>query len=479
MTTTALPCPKCHAVVHLRTGETKVQCTGCGADVTSADAASSMEPAKPVSKEAKATGTARTNAEMGSNGGERARQTVLSASLVVLAAGFLALAVGRRLGVGHKAPPPPEPTPIYTAPPIVPVVPTPEGEVAWEANARGPVVATVNGDSVEDIIGFFRVWDGRSAWIAYAGAFDGATLKPLWRSEPIDPQIVKQAGVTPQALVLGSQVIVADTSETLRVFSLPTGEKQFTLKLSGAIIDVCGTADQPGRIWVHVVDGGDTMIDLASQKAALAPRPKWCPVPALENTNLPPLPPIPTAKDLAAVARKKADLAACTRTFLNGLMARATCRAPDSAKLEDGFIPAYVLSDGTVTIDFGTKGDLPFAEATTKTTDASPWAHGFITDDTKAKPLAPVIVDLTGGRVYAVYEKVYFDARIAALDARTGRALWDVPLVGSLPGSEGPGRGEARALVATASRVYVVRAGGGLDIFNASSGKPLGTIGKD
>lgn len=442
--------------MRLRDGETKVQCTGCGSTVASADAA----------KGALAAGAR--------SGGEKTRQVVLSLSLGVAAAGLATMATLRRHGPPDRGAAP-APTPIYTAPPVAPVGPTPEGELAWEANARSPVIAAINGDAVEDIVGFFRVWDGLSAWIAYAGAFDGATLKPLWRSEPIDPQIIKQPGVVPLAVVVGGRVVVADTSPTLRVFDLVSGEKQVTLKLTGAVQDICRAPDQPNRVWIHVVGGGDTTLDVLASKAELAPRPKWCPVPPYQVEPPPPTQRKPTPEELAAAARRKVELTACTELFDNGLVARAACRPPATSKGEEGFVPAYELSDGTLSVALGTKESKPFARSRVA---ASPWAHDFVVDGTMAKDAAPAVAELGFGRLYAVYERVYFDARLAAVDARTGEALWDAPLVGSLPRTDGNGRGEARGLVTTASRVYVTRAGGGLDIFDAAAGKPVGTIGK-
>ena len=73
---------------------------------------------------------------------------------------------------------------------------------------------------------------------------------------------------------------------------------------------------------------------------------------------------------------------------------------------------------------------------------------------------------------------MYFDSRIAAVDAKTGDALWDVPLLGSLGTTRSPGRGEARAILASKTRLYVPRSGGSLDVFDIKSGTSLGIIGK-
>jgi len=460
MTTTVLPCPSCHLPVRLREGESTVQCTGCGKTVH--------------------TATAAAGAPRVGGGGEALRQTVLSVSLLVIASGFGGMALLRRHKVVRSSTPAP-PTAIYTAPKAEPVAPTPEGELAWEPLARAPVLTAINKDGIEDVFGFFRLWDGRSAWVAHAGAFDGSTLKLLWQSDPIDPQLLKQPGVVPLAVVAGHTIVVADTSPTLRVFELASGEKLKTLKLSGSVMEICAAPEPATSIWVRVAGGGDTMIDLTTDRSDAAPRPKWCVAPAYEDAVVPHATLRSTLKERAIIeeigSRKAAEVAACVDSFENGVVAHAGCRPPVAAGPEDGFVASYELTDGAITVAFGTKGPVdakPFAVSRTK---GSSWVHAFIQDDTQAKPAPPAIADLTLGRLYAVYERVYFDARLAALDAHTGELLWEVPLVGSLPGTE-PGRGAARSLVATATRVYVARAGGGLDIFDATSGKPLGSIGK-
>ncbi len=455
MTTTVLACPKCRLPVRLREGESTVQCTGCGASI--ARARDGVQPKAPDRQ-----------------AGEGVRQAVLWVSLLVIAGGLVSLAVIRRHRTVHSASAAP-PVPIYAAPPATAVAPTPEGEIAWEADTRAPVLAAINGDAVEDIFGFFRVWDGRSAWVAHAGAFDGATLKPLWRTDPIDPQLVKQPGVVPLAVVAGQQLVVADTSPTLRVLDLATGTKKATLTLSASVMDVCHAPDGPNRVWVRVVDGGDTMYDLSTEKTVLAPRPKWCPEPTYQATIMPTPGKRPTAAELADLARKTSDVAACAHAFGNAVRARSTCRAPSVAKLPDGFSSSYELTDGALTVALGVKDGLPFAESLTK---ASPWVHSFVTDNTKAREGAPAVADLAFGRVYAVHERVYLDAQLTAFDAATGQTLWLSPLVGSMPAPDGTGRGPARALVATSARVYVARDGGGLEIFDAATGKAIGTIGR-
>jgi hypothetical protein len=402
---------------------------------------------------------------------------MLVASLVLILGGLTSLGLQKR---GHRARPSPEPPspvrglPASTLPPPPEVVPTPEGEIAWDVGTRAPVVTAINADGVEDFIGFFRVWDGLSAWIPYAGVFDGATLKPIWRTDPIDPRLVKQPGVVPLALVAGHRVVVADTSSTVRVYNLSGGEKELTLRLAGPVMDLCRAPDQETRVWVHILGGGDTMLDVATAKSELAPRPKWCPEAAYQNAAVAPLPRHPSPAELAANAAKKAEVAACFDAFENGVVAQASCRTPTASSSAEGFIPAYELVNGPTSVAFGTKNGRPHLASTVK---GASWAHALVPDDANTKNAPPAVAEVAFGRVYVVAERVYFDSELVALDAKTGERLWKAPLVGSVPSNDAS-RGRATSLVATASRLYVVRSGGGLDVFDASSGQRVGALGK-
>ena len=480
MTTTVLPCPKCHAPLRMREGETTVQCVSCGSTIEMSSGGDQVG----------AKAAARRPVVASQEGGEKLRQIVLSGSLVAIALAFVTLAMTRR----HTAPRPSGPIvpeTIYTAPPPRPeLAPTAAGEIAWVSRARAPIIASINAEPTEDIFGFFRVWDGSSAWVEFAGAFDGATFKPLWRTEQIDPQLTRRLGLFPYAVAVGSRLVVSDTSALLRVYALATGEKQFTLRFAGPIMDICRAPDSANRVWVDVDAEGDSMVDLVTEKSELAPRPSWCPMRADHpikailhpqaighpSLGLRPTFTPPTAAELAAREKRKIDFAACNEAFDNAAVALGACHAPDVTNVVDGFRATYELTDGTVSVALGTKDNRPFAVSTTK--KATPWSHPFIADDSKATPRAPSVADIAQGRLYAVYERTFSDAKLTAIDAHTGEALWETPLVGSLGDSEGMGRGAARELVATATRVYVARAGGGLDVFDASSGKPLGTIGK-
>ena len=113
--------------------------------------------------------------------------------------------------------------------------------------------------------GFFRVWDGRSAWTMHAGAFSGTTLAPLWRTEPLDPWIVRKADAPPMAAIAGKHVVLADGTEKLRVYAL-SGAKEATYLLNETPRDLCASADGT-HVWIDA----DTPMSLDVSSGAFAP----------------------------------------------------------------------------------------------------------------------------------------------------------------------------------------------------------------
>jgi hypothetical protein len=449
-----LSCSKCGTRVRLREGEEVGRCEACNSVVDRA----SRERAQRQADTPSLTPT-----------------VVLIGSLLLLVAGaaaFRTVRKGRGPGAGARTSSSTTTSqePEVIPAPVVTAAQAPAGELAWEPEARAPVLVTANADDVEDIFGFFRVWDGLSAWTFYGGVFDGATLAAIWRSEPIDPQILKRPGVVPMALVVGRRLVVSDTTATLRVFDLASGAKELTLRMAEGVVDVCKAPDPASRIWVQVTGDQHALVDLETGKATFAPHPAWCSLPEPPKEA----PPVRRRAALEAGVVNRV----CKDDFQN-LVARATCVPGDEAPLLEGATSHYMLKNAATAVVLATKDDRPIAIGVGPGYKAS-WSTPLVTDDTKPTPEAAHVAELVDGRLYAVFSKVYFDARLVALDATSGARLWDVPLVGSRPSSSlgDLGRGEARSLAASKSRVYVSRSGGGLDVFDAADGKAVGTIGK-
>jgi hypothetical protein len=435
-----LPCPKCGTPVRVPDGAAEGRCEACNT-IVRRDA---PPPPAPVPA-----------------GGGVPGAAIAAAVFVLLAglgmwgwrqyrfvhaqsAGTTGLATGISTTTRATAPPhvDPPPPPASTTEPAVDLI-------AWVAEARGPVTAAADGDGVEDIVGFFREWDGRSAWVAYAGVFRGDTLALLWRSEPLDPWIVHQEGIAPMAVVAGKRVVVADTSAVLRVYKLATGEKESTFKLADAPSELCKSPDG-GRVWLKVLGNADALVDLDTGKAQPAGRPGWCPQRADAMFNAAPAS-SPDAGKAAAPA--KADGGAAQRAYaachdaLTSHLGRAVCAPPDAAPAQNGVTPSYVLKDGGWSVAVGTKSDDATVPAAIGFGGGKvAWQHPIPEDlSTRGRDGAPHVADVADGVLYVAYEKMFFDSRLAALDAKTGERRWDVPLVGSLPRTDAlPTRGEAR-----------------------------------
>jgi hypothetical protein len=456
-----LKCQKCETRVRIREDEETGRCEACNAVVTR----SSREPSGG------ATGGGPAPRPPAGPQGEAQGLTptvVLIGSLLLIVAGAAAFRTFKKGGVGSS--PASSGEAVYVPAPVVAAKEAPAGEIAWETEALAPVVVAANADGVEDIFGFFRVWDGRSAWTSHGGVFDGATLRPLWRSDPIDPQILKRQGIVPAALPVGARIIVSDATPTLRVFEIASGNKIASLQMADVVVNMCKAPDPAARIWVQVAGDQHALVDLDTRKATFAPRPAWCSLPE------------PPPREGAARKKGAADAAppsqACKDDFRNGI-ARAACAPGDDAPPIDGVQNHYMLKNGGAAVVLATKDDRPIAIGVGPGYKPS-WATPLVADDTKPRPEAPHVAELVDGKLYAVFAKVYFDARLVALDASTGARIWDVPLVGSMASSSlgDLGRGEARSLAASKTRVYVTRSGGGLDVFDATDGKAIGTIGK-
>src|SRR5215472_913189 len=230
-TTTVIKCPSCAAPVRFAEGEEQTRCEACNVVVVRNDVAA-QKGAAPFRGSA---------SEGGGSGGEvpRGAIAVLAVVLGLLVGLYGMREYKRRLAAKPRAPKPAPTAPVLDVPPVSSTTPAADA-IAWEAEARAPVPVAADDDEVEDVLGFFRAWDGRSAWISYAGVFRGKDLSPAWRSEPLDPWILRRGeGVVPTAVVVGKHAVLADTGDTLRVYNVATGERESTFKLGGDVLELC------------------------------------------------------------------------------------------------------------------------------------------------------------------------------------------------------------------------------------------------
>ncbi len=457
-TTTILACPTCATPARLAQGEDETRCQACNAVVR------------------------RDGRGGGSGGGSGDRQDredawqriVLVAGAVILCAGIAAWAIGRR--------PPPSRGPAATEaakaqsqhpPPLTAPPSMPAGELAWIGEARGPTLVSLDGDGVEDVFGFFRVWDGRSAWTTFAGAFRGSTLAPLWRTEPLDPWLLRKAGIVPMTVALGKRLVVADATATLRIYEL-SGEKQATYNLGQAPRNLCAAGDGI-HVWVDA--DPPSLLDVETGKLTASPSPPPACSRAAGKAKT-------DRRDGGTDAASASAAGECDSYFQNPF-ARASCQPASQLPAVAGIDLQYAVLDGAIWIGVGTTSEPGTRKVPTVAAFGGggsgkvAWQRPIAADtSTLATESPPRLAEIANGQVYLIYGKAYFAGRLEAIDAKTGQTSWDVPVVGSLPRPDAFGeRGDATSLVVSGSRVYVARSGGGLDVFDAKTGTAIGTIG--
>jgi hypothetical protein len=322
----------------------------------------------------------------------------------------------------------------------------PPGEhLQWQSSGPPPMVADVDADDVEDIVGFYRLLEGSDS-IRYLGAFAGKDLTRIWHT-----QALGKAGDNLVAAVSGDLVAVTDSNNQLYVLALSDGKPRTSIQLSDRADAMCANPDEPGEIWMQQVDEVTQLLDLKTGKRETAPRPSWCPADA----------------DLIQ------EGACWHQEYQRKRQARAECISPKGFAGSDGFEPEYVLGSGDHRVAMGAKAPgtaIPMAAGYSADGAQVLWTRKLAAPGQTPAPSVVELADLLGDRAVFMYELKGDGARLAALDASTGTTEWDVLIPRSDDGSE------ASTFRVTSSRVYLPH-WTWLEVFDAATGKHVGTIG--
>lgn len=319
----------------------------------------------------------------------------------------------------------------------------PAGEhLQWSSNGTSVVPARIDGDAVEDFVGRYVILDigGDSSQTIFVGGFSGATFERAWKAGPYGT-LSEGIGATHLA-VAGDRVAVTDYRLTLHVLDAATGKELRSLRLSDRARSMCSPTDGRKQVWIEVVDNSSLVVDLDAGKAEpFARRPAWCRGGASHE---------------CAGAR-----AACTDD---------RNRAPKQV----GFGTDLVFTEGTSAVAVGHKEPgtrTPMAMGFDATRGAALWTTTIPTDPSTVTGIPDASGDIAEGRFFTTYSMgSQKGIRLVSFDARTGARRWDVEVP---RGSAGSG---VNGLTVTATRVYVPH-WTWLDVFDAGSGKPLGTVG--
>lgn len=319
----------------------------------------------------------------------------------------------------------------------------PAGEhLQWSSNGTSVVPARIDGDTVEDFVGRYVILDlnGDSSQTLFVGGFSGATFERAWKAGPYGT-LSEGVGATHLA-VAGDRIAVTDYRMAVHVLDAATGKELRTLRLSDRARSMCSPSDARKQVWIEVVDGNSQVVDLDAGKAEpLAKRPAWCRGGASHE---------------------------CAGT-------RAACsddrnRAPKQV----GFGTDLVFSEGNAAVAVGHKEPgtrTPMAMGFDAVRGVAAWTATIPTDPASVSGIPDPSGDLVEGRFFTSYSLGnQKGSRLVSFDARSGVRRWDVEVP---RGSAGSG---VEGLTATATRVYVPH-WTWLDVFDAGSGKLLGTVG--
>jgi hypothetical protein len=319
---------------------------------------------------------------------------------------------------------------------------TPLGEhLQWGSEA--PVAARVNADDTEDFIGLYHLLEGDQQ-LTYIGAFNGKTLERVWAAGPFGN--LSEANSKTFFGVSKDRLILTDFRSTAHIFDVSTGKETGKVALSDRAKSVCTSTEGKPEAWLELADQQHLLVDLAAGTAKKSARPAFCPAVASDSSN-------------------------CTSRGTK--RPHATCHEDSSIKAP-GVSIDRVLIEGDVAVALGTKSPgtaIPTALGIDPKTKKVKWQRPIPGADPASLHEGLDLADLTGGRLVAQYELTSGLWRLAALDSRTGNALWDVEIPRSKDGSQ------AYDLRITPTRVYLPH-WTWLDVFDAKTGAVIGTVGK-
>ena len=315
----------------------------------------------------------------------------------------------------------------------------------WDSGSM-PYPARINADAVEDFVGHVNViHPGSGNSQEFIDGFDGATLNRLWAAGPFgDSSDTRGLAFA----VAGSRVIVTDSRSIGHILDVTSGREVARINLSDRAKSICAA---PGKseVWIEVSDEQNVLVDLAGATSKKAPRPAYC------------------GSDRYSVEDIECHVGLYDRT-------EATCKGVDPAFRAPGFRGNRMLSDGESTVVVGTKSpgsQVPMAAGYDPKSKHVLWQRTIPQGDLASVKDGLGLTDFAAGVLVSQIELTSGLFHLCALDAKSGNPLWQTEVPHSKDGSA------ARMLKITETRVYLPH-WTYLDVFDARSGRVIGTIGK-
>ena len=314
----------------------------------------------------------------------------------------------------------------------------------WDA---GPVVVTIGGG--EAVVG--RVCEVGANGQLFVAAFDSTTRTQRWKAGPYGTS--RDGSRYTHFAVVGAHVVVTDFHAKVHILDLQTGKEQgfvtLTDKVDGDIDsemeiqrNVC--AADATHVWLSQLDNRTVLIDLESGTVADAPLPKSC------------------ARGFVTIE----GMAGVQLVYALGSTSEwdephfAAASIPLEAK--SVYVVLGKKTPGTPT---------PMVAGVDKKDRSVRWQVALpavdlatVTDGSAKKRSAAVC----GDRFIGTYGVGTNGWHMTALDATTGVRQWDVVL------EQRSKSDSIGAVICAGAHVYVVRKG--FDMFDAATGKALGTI---
>ena len=423
----ALECPKCGATLAPAAGQQSYTCRYCGTNFKPAvtQAPTSAPPpmsAPPMSAPPRPAHDPAAAAKV-------VRWVLVGTSVMgVMVAGVVYLVVAKvDSAVSFSG------AQVATGPAIPgrPVTPKSGGRTIRDDNGGAPIPAKVGGQDA--VLGRTRAFPEDQLYITAARADDAA---PIYRVGPLGSYSDAYRGT--YFAVAGERLVVSDYRPEIHVHALATGEELKSFPLTDRVEALCTSADG-AIVGVGLVDKRQHRLDVGALTLEEGAPPKGC---SLEWD------PFRRKKDPPGVKAPKVE----------------------------GFTSHQILVDEGVAVSNGYKDPgtaIPQAVGFDPKTGALRWREvipsvGLSGVQVRSNERAA----LASGRFFTVYKVGSEDTHVAAFDAASGARLWDRQLrpifaVDSID-----------EVVATARHVFVVRTSS-MDILDAATGEPRGTVGDE
>ena len=303
----------------------------------------------------------------------------------------------------------------------------------WLASRPELEVAEIdaNGDGVIDFVGLCT--DEARARASLC-AVDGATFQSLWR-RPLAFDLMTELHLG----AAGRTVGFVDPRGIARLYDAATGEGQGTVSLGSRAERVCGVPELPGKLWIRLRGRPPVALDVATRVATPTPRPPSCArSPREERCNM-----------------FNFDAETCP-------VEPGEPRSPEVsvfnawAEGPNGVAIGSRRTDQTVPMVLGfTPHPREGAEPRIR------WIRPLAPDNGLGAAHIVNFLALQAGRAVTHYDHTSGRAHVLAIDAASGRTLWEAPTTTIV------------FMHVTASRVYVQH-NQWLDVRDAATGRPAG-----